>query len=68
MYYTEYFTPYDTSANTTGDSSERASPAKEIQVTADIQSSLIVSNFSCMHNLKVDCVKESTALVKSVLN
>ena len=48
MYYGEYFIPYDTSANTTGDSSERASPEKEIQVSGAIACSLIVSSL-CTH-------------------
>ena len=43
MYYTEYFVPFDTSVITTGDSSERASPDKEIKVSGDIARSLMVS-------------------------
>ena len=37
--------PHDTSAKTAGDSSERASPDKQIQISAAIASSLLVRNF-----------------------
>ena len=44
VYYAEYFIPGDMSANTTGDSSKRASPEREIQVSAAIGRSLMVSS------------------------
>ena len=47
MYYDEYFIPYDTSVNTSGDSSERASPEKEIHISGAIACSLMVSKFMC---------------------
>ena len=40
--------PHDTSAKTAGDSSERASADKQIQISAAIASSLLVSD---LHNL-----------------